>query len=236
MNYKSRAEDSKGFFPTIPCSRPPAAPPARALPRSIFDLAGRECSNIRMLGRPLRTTRIDVGLALSFGGVAYLVWVLVVGTARHVVNEIARSIHVEKVPIAELPAAARWLWNSFLHAGAVFDLVGVVWLALSLALIIGASRQRWSISWAWTCAICQAMAATMVGVWTSLAGAFPLGSRTVADAAAAPYPTAGWTSLSVAVALSLVLWVSVLVWLLYERARLRRGPSLRDGLRTHVPG
>jgi len=216
MNYKSRAEDSKGFFPTIPCSRPPAAPPARALPRSIFDLAGRECSNIRMLGRPLRTTRIDVGLALSFGGVAYLVWVLVVGTARHVVNEIARSIHVEKVPIAELPAAARWLWNSF--------------------LIIGASRQRWSISWAWTCAICQAMAATMVGVWTSLAGAFPLGSRTVADAAAAPYPTAGWTSLSVAVALSLVLWVSVLVWLLYERARLRRGPSLRDGLRTHVPG
>ncbi len=176
-----------------------------------------------------------MGLALSFGGVAYLVWVLVVGTARHVVNEIARSIHVDKVPMAELPAGARWLWNSFLQAGLVFDVVGVVWLALSLALIMGASRQRWSISWPWTCAICQAMAATLVGVWTSLAGAFPLGGGTASDAAAASYPTAGWTSLSVSVALALVLWVSVLVWLLYERARLRRGPSLRDGLRTHVP-
>jgi hypothetical protein len=34
---------------------------------------------------------------------------------------------------------------------------------------------------------------------------------------------------------ALLIWVTFLIWLLIERARLnRRGPTLRDGLRSNI--
>jgi len=48
-----------------------------------------------------------------------------------------------------------------------------------------------------------------------------------------PWEKVSELSLPVIAVASVVLWVTVLVWLLVERSRLdRRGPSLRDGLRT----
>ena len=49
-----------------------------------------------MLGRLRRTTRLDVGLALAFSGMAYLGWALVAGISRSSVDkvfEIFGSVH-----------------------------------------------------------------------------------------------------------------------------------------------
>lgn len=176
-----------------------------------------------------------MGLVLSFAGVAYLIWALAIGTGRHLVNGLSRMVHAGEFPFDTLPTVTKWLCNTFFHAAPVFDVVGVLWLLLSLALIVGASRQRWSVSWPWMCALCQAGGAALMAAWAGLSGQAPF-IYGVSYVGRPPYPTTGWTFMSVAVCLALVLWVGVLVWLLYERARLRRGPSLRDGLRTHVPG
>ena len=170
-------------------------------------------------------------LAICYGFLcASLVWLLSAGIARHVVNELLRAARQD----VQLPGLSRWLCNAFLHAAAVFDVVGVLWLVLSLALIVGASRQRWSISWVWMSAICQTMGAALLVVWSALAGIRPF--VTPGSVIGRPaYPTTGYAFMSVAAAVALVLWVMVLIWLLYERARLRRGPTLRDGLRTNVP-
>lgn len=185
-----------------------------------------------MLGRVRRTTRADVGLALALAGTSYLVWALAMGSTRHLVNELSHVAHASSI---RLPTVTRWLSNAFIQAAPVWDLVGVLWLLVSLVLIVGSSRQRWITSWPWLCSICQSMAATLVAVWAAVAGIAPF----VAGASTPeplPYPTIGWTSLSVALAVALLIWVTTLVWLLYERARLGRGPSLRDSLRTHVTG
>lgn len=186
-----------------------------------------------MLGRVRRTSRVDVGLAMSFSGIAYLIWVLVVGVTRHLVNELSTAQYAGQ--LADLPAATRWLWNSFIYAAQVFDLVGVLWLLLSLGLIVGAGRQRWSISCPWVCAICQTMAATLLAVWAALATQSPY-NISVSCISSPPLPTTGWTSLCVAVAIALVMWVTSLVWMISERAQLMRGPKLRDSMRTHIPG
>ena len=42
-------------------------------------------------------------------------------------------------------------------------------------------------------------------------------------------------SLPIVVVVSVVLWATMLAWLLVERGRMdRRGPTLRDGLRTNL--
>ncbi|MDY7009549.1 MAG: hypothetical protein SVV80_02205 [Planctomycetota bacterium] len=186
-----------------------------------------------MLGRVRRTSRVDVGLAMSFTGIAYLIWVLVVGVTRHLVNELSHAQYVGWT--GDFPGVTKWLWNSFIHAAPVFDLVGVLWLLLSLGLIVGASRQRWSISCPWVCAICQTMAATLLAVWASLAAQTPHNVMT-SYIQGPPFPTTGWTSLCVALAIALIMWVTSLVWMISERAQLMRGPKLRDGMRTHIPG
>ena len=170
---------------------------------------------------------------MSFTGIAYLVWVLVVGVTRHLVNELSAVGAVHE--FLKLPVATRWLWNAFIHAAPVFDLAGLLWLLLSLVLIIGAGRQRWSISCPWVCAICQAMTATVLSVWAGLSAHMPY-DMPVKHVPGTPYPTTGWTSLCVTLALAMVIWVLSLIWLLSERAHLLRGPKLRDGMRTHIPG
>ncbi len=178
-----------------------------------------------MLGRVRRTTRTDVGLALAATGLAYLLWIIVTGVARYVVNQLVLIRGA-----AGLGGLAGALSASFIHGAAIWDLVGALWMLLSLALIVGSSRQRWIISWPWLSAILHAMVAGLLAGWTSLAAIGPF----AAAFEPAREPAIGWGSYSFFLAIGLVMWVITLVWLLYERRR-RRGPSLIDGQRTHRP-
>jgi len=184
-----------------------------------------------MLGRLRRTTRVDVGLALAFAGIAYLVWALVAGITRSVVQEMIRSTAVLH---KDLPSFTRGVKIFFVDSGIAIDLVGLAWLAASLLLVTYSSRQRMSISWAWASAITQtfvaAMGAVLVG-WAAyqpyILPINPAGENLLEKVSA--------LSLPVTLAVALVVWVTFLVWLLVERARLNRhGPTLRDGLRTNI--
>jgi hypothetical protein len=185
-----------------------------------------------MLGRVRRTTQADVGMAITLAGVSYMIWALAMGVCRHAVGVLTRL----EGDAATCPASA--LTGSFRQVVGggwlVWDLAGVLWLLLSLVAVIGASRQRWSNSWTWLSAILQSMTACLVAVWAALALAERAG--VVAGPLRPGEPAPGWTSLPIAIAVALLLWVTVLVVLLLERARLGRGPSLRDGLRTHISG
>ena len=184
-----------------------------------------------MLGQARRTTRADVGLALAMAGIAYLVWTLAIGVARGTVNDLSSIAHAQA---AGYPTVTEWLCGAFLNAAGVWDLLGVLWLLVSLVLIVGSGRQRWIISWAWLSAICHGLAAALMAVWAALAAIAPF--RASVPPQAPPAPSVGWGAFSVAIAIALIMWVAALVWMLAERARLRRGPSLRDGLRTHISG
>ncbi len=186
-----------------------------------------------MLGAVRRTTRTDVGLALSFAGVTYLIWALVIGLARHLANELSKIAYLSGG--ASFSSVTSGLHKAFLHGGDLWDLLGILWLLASLVLIVGSSRQRWIISWPWLSAICHALASALVAGWAALAACSHV-RFTKTFAPPEPYPTSGWTAFTVTLAVAPVLWAATLAWLLYERARLRRGPSLRDGQRTHVPG
>ena len=185
-----------------------------------------------MLGQVRRTTRTDVGLALTMTGISYLMWALVVGVARHTANELSRTACIQK---AMAPTLTSWFRGAFLNGAAIWDVLGVLWLLVGLVLIMGSSRQAWIISWPWLCGMSQSMAAVLLALWTVNA------ARSVVESPVTHFqpptsPTTGWTSFWISLALALVLWVLTLVWLLYERARLRRWPSHRDTRRTHVPG
>jgi len=183
-----------------------------------------------MLGRLRRTTRTDVGLALVFAGLAYLVWALVAGISRAVIQEMIRSTAGMK----HLPESTRVVKLFFVNGGIVIDVVGLAWLAVSLFLVAYSSRQRMSISWAWVAALGQSLVAALGAVvvgWAAyqphILPAVPAGQGLLEHVTA--------LSLPVTVALALLVWVTFLVWLLVERARLnRRGPTVRDGLRTNI--
>ncbi len=172
-----------------------------------------------------------MGLAVSFAGAGYLIWAVVAGVSRDVVQELIKSSVVRDFALHD---SARALKILFVEAGVVIDLVGLAWLAASLFLVFWSSRQRCSISWAWASAMVQVMVAALGAVLVGWAAYQPH----VVPANAEVPPTATWAtvsqiSLPVSVVVAVVLWVVVLVWLLVERARLdRRGPTLRDGLRT----
>jgi len=180
-----------------------------------------------------RTSRTDVGLALSFAGVGYLVWAIVAGVSRSTVQELIKSAAVWHFTLRD---SAHVLKVIFVEAGIVIDLVGLAWLAGTLFLVLWASRQRLSISWAWVAAMGQVIIAALGAVLVGWAAYQP---HVVPSNAPVP-PTATWAlvstiSLPIVVAISVVLWVTVLVWLLVERGRIdRHGPTLRDGLRTNM--
>ena len=186
-----------------------------------------------MLGRLRRTSRTDVGLALSFTGVGYLVWAIVAGVSRSTVQELIKSSAVSHFTLRD---SAHVLKVIFVEAGIVIDLVGLAWLAGTLFLVLWASRQRMSISWAWVAAMGQVIIAALGAVLVGWAAYQPH----VVPADVPVPPTATWAlvstiSLPIVVAISVVLWVTVLVWLLVERGRVdRHGPTLRDGLRTNM--
>ncbi|HUS90385.1 MAG TPA: hypothetical protein VM695_01000 [Phycisphaerae bacterium] len=180
-----------------------------------------------------RVSRIDVGLALAFAGIGYLVWAVVAGVSRDVVQELIKSSAVRHFTLHD---SAHVLKIIFVEAGIVIDLVGMAWLAGSLFLVWWSSRQRCSISWAWVSAMGQAIIAALGAVLVGWAAYQP---HVVPSDASVP-PTATWArvsamSLPIVVVVAVVLWVVALVWLLIERGRFdRRGPTLRDGLRTNL--
>ena len=186
-----------------------------------------------MLGRQQRTTRTDVGLALSFAGIAFLVWTAVVGTAMGIVSELSKQLYFSYLPAIDhtWPVPAELLYNTFLCCSPAWMLVGLAWMGVSLLLVARASRQRCSISWAWLSALLQVMAAALVAALTALAE-LSLHDTLLSYIPPLPYPTPGWTFFAIAFAVALVVWIAVLVWLLLERKRFSRGPSLRDGMRT----
>ena len=184
-----------------------------------------------MLGRLRRTTRLDVGLAIGFVGIAFLVWAFVAGISRAVVQEMIRSTMAMRAE--ELPNLTRVVKIFYVDAGFLIDLVGLAWLIGSLVLVALSSRQKLRISWAWVSAISQvcvaAVGATLVG-WAAYKP-YILDTRLEGTA----WEQVSTISLPVITVVAILIWVTFLVWLLVERARYRsRGPTLSDGLRTNV--
>jgi len=172
-------------------------------------------------------------LALAFSGLAYLAWALVAGSSRHLVQEMIKAAAYHNLKIPEFTQAVKMF---FVDTGFVIDLVGLAWLALALVLVVLSSRQRISISWAWVAAICQvftaAGGAALVGWAVYAPNVVP---RETIETSQTPFEIVSEISLPVIIAVAVLLWVVCLVWLLVERARLdRRGPTLRDGLRTNI--
>jgi len=179
-----------------------------------------------MLGRIRRTTRTDVGLAIVFTGAAYLVWALVAGASRGLVQH--TFPHGQ-----ELRGLTRAIKIFFVDTGFVIDLVGLVWLATTLFLIVWSSRQKISISWSWASAMGQSSIAAIGAVIVAWAAYAPS-----LDTAAGQPDTAleklSQLSLPVILVIAILTWVSFVTWLLVERARFNRhGPTLRDGLRSN---
>lgn len=188
-----------------------------------------------MLGRLRRTTRLDVGLALSFAGVAYLIWALVAGVTRSLVRDMVQAFAGTGAALSGSPRAVTTL---FVDAGFVIDLVGLAWLAATLVLILLASRQRIGISWSWASAVGQSLLAALGGLWVAWAVHIPYAAAMAPPAEVAeqtPWAQLSRISLPVVIPLALLLWATTLVWLLVERARFnRRRITLRDGLRTNA--
>jgi len=167
-----------------------------------------------------------VGLALAFAGIAYLTWALVAGISRAVVQEVIRFSAIQGT---ELKA---WVRVIFVEGGFVLDLIGLLWMAVSLYLVVRGSRQRASISWAWTSAISQLLVAALGSVLVSWAAYREYPTPAGAEAPTAMAQISGF-SLPVILVIAVLVWTTFLVWLLVERSRLnRRGPSLTDGVRT----
>ena len=191
-----------------------------------------------MLGRLRRTTRLDVGLGLAFAGMAYLGWALVAGISRSSVEAVFRNIHRAGHTWEALSPSSAWVKTMFVDAGIAIDIVGLAWLAITLLLIVFSSRQYFSISWAWVSAILQSFTAGLGAVLVGLAGQQPYEYLITPTQAAPPQTT--WAqvsgiSLFTTLVLAVVVWVVFLVWLIMDQARWgRRGPSLRDSLRSNV--
>lgn len=187
-----------------------------------------------MLGRHRRTSRLDVGLALSFAGLAFLLWALVAGLCRVIMLEVIRSRHhlvaSQDASFSELTEGVKIF---FVDTGFIIDVVGLAWMVGSLLLVVLASRQRVSISWAWLAAGVQsliaALGATLVGWMAYL-------SLEVYDTTQGQgvLETLSQISLPVVVGMAVAVWVVFVIWMLVERARLdRHGPTQTDGLRTN---
>ena len=188
-----------------------------------------------MLGRLRKTTRLDVGLVLVFSGIAYLVWCLVAGASRDMVREMIRATTVNH-SIRDLPSFTRTINIFFVEMGFIIDLVGLAWLILSLVLVVYSGRQKLSVSWAWLSALLQASVAALGGVMVGWGMNLPYRGQVVPGAGQkiSELGKVSELSLPVILILAILLWVTCLVWLLIERAHFKaRGPTLRDGLRTH---
>jgi hypothetical protein len=186
-----------------------------------------------MLGRLRRTTRLDVGLALTFAGLAYMVWALVADVCRFVVQSMITYTVAQDIIVK---GPTKLVKVFFVDTGFVIQIVGLAWMAVSLLLVLQSSRQKISISWAWVSAICQAGIAAGGAVLVAWAAYLPfvpeVGQLSQKASLAAQV---SMISLRVCMPIAMLVWTTFVVWLLVERARLnRRGPSVRDGMRSNV--
>ena len=174
-----------------------------------------------------------MGLAISLAGVAYLAWALVAGVSRSLMQEM-----IQNVGKAALEPSTRLVKVFFVEGGFVIDLVGLTWLTGSMVLVLLSSRQRIGISWAWFCATLQSVTAALGGAVVAWAVQRPY-VAILSHAAGSSHLNApaqiSMISLPIVMSAAVVLWVTFLVWLLVERARLNRfGPTLSDGMRTNI--
>ena len=190
-----------------------------------------------MLGRLRRTTRLDVGLALTFVGLAFLVWALVAGVAREMLRQMIADTQGMQIT---MPAATRAVKLFFVDTGFVIDLVGLGLMVAGLVLVFFASRQRIGISWAWAVALLQGLTAALGGVLVVATIHQPYRNlfQPVEGSGTGPDPRVleqiSRLSLPVVIVVAVLVWVVFLVAMLVDRARLdRRGPTLTDGLRTN---
>lgn len=171
-----------------------------------------------------------MGLALTFVGVAYLAWAMVAGVTRSMVSDL---ISFSDVSDPALPLATRAVRVVFVDAGVAIDVAGILWLTVSLLLVLRSARQRMSISWPWFSGFTQTLAAAIGGILAAWAVHLPYRHITEAGAKATPWERVSGVSLPVLLVLAMLIWVTFLVLMLVERARLNRhGPSPSDGLRT----
>ncbi len=175
---------------------------------------------------------MDSGLALAFAGMAYLVWAMVAGTSRTLIQDLIHTLQRDhQLVVSNFTQNVKIMFVDF---GVLIDLVGLAWMVGSLLLVVFSSRQKISISWAWVCSSCQmsmaAAGAVLVG-WAAFSPhSVPLSisGQTIAEKVSG-------ISLPVVLVAAMVLWVGFMVWLLVERARHdRRGPTLRDSLHTNA--
>lgn len=190
-----------------------------------------------MLGRFKRTTRLDVGLALSFTGVAYLVWALVAGISRAMMFKMIQDTSRTGTTIGDLasqgthlPELTKCIKLFFVDTGFVIDIVGLAWMLVGLLLVVLANRQKISISWAWLSNALQAIVATVGAMLVAVAVFAPYGFDISFDNTRT-LETLSQISLPVVMGFALLIWIFV-IWLLITRAA-RRGPSLNDGMRTN---
>jgi len=173
---------------------------------------------------------MDVGLALAFAGVSYLVWSLVAGFSRSLMQEFIYSVEASEV---QMPNLTRVVKVFFVDAGFLIDLVGLAWMVVSLVLVLLSSRQKIGISWAWVSVACQAFIAALGAVLVGWVVYAPYMVAVEQDRSI--FERVSEISLPVVIAIAVVIWTTFLVWLLVERARFNRhGPTMRDGLRSNV--
>ncbi len=186
-----------------------------------------------MQRRIRRTTRLDVGLALTFTGLAFCVWSFVAGISR---VQMQMMIRVTRDNSEKLPDLSQWIKLFFVDTGFVIDVAGLAWMMLSLVLVLLASRQKVSISWAWVSAIMQSLVAALGAVLVSTAAFAPFyGISKAGDDPSPILEKVSQISLPVVIALAICIWVLFLIWMLIERSRLSRTvPSLSDGLRSNM--
>ena len=192
--------------------------------------------NVAMLGHLRRTSRLDVGFALAFAGLAYLVWALVAGASRFLVQRLMLAQGVYQLGDADLPTATRLVKWIFVDYGFGIDAAGLAWLILSLVLVFLSSRQTISDCWAWVSSMCQGLVSALGAMAVGKAVYAPhdilMASNGLPEGASLGEKVSS-LSLAIIIPLAILAWVTALVLLLTERARLNRhGPTLHDGLRT----
>jgi hypothetical protein len=132
-----------------------------------------------------------------------------------------------------------WVRYIFVDAGVAIDIAGLVFLCGALLLVFLSSRQRLSISWAWVVSFLQVCIAGLGSVLVALDVHHQynqLMPPPAGDVQRTALQTVSRVSLVVSLPIAIAVWVTMLVYLLVERARWnrRQGPSLRDAMRTNV--
>ncbi len=181
---------------------------------------------------------MDVGLALAFSGLTYLVWALVAGSTRMLAQDFMNAGEAMAAAGAVVPKSSRVVTYIFDQGGVGIDVIGLAWLGLTLALLLLSSRQKFCISWVWISIITQALTAGLGGALISWGVNRPYAAYLAGienPPKADILQELSGISLPVLVVAAVLIWVTFLIWLLVERARFdRHGPTLTDGLRSNV--